>query len=246
MSGHSKWATIKRQKGAADIKRGQVFTKLANAIIIAVRQGGGVSEPESNFKLRLAIEKARDANMPKENIERAISKAKGEDAKGLQEVVYEGFAKGGVSVIVEAATDNAQRTTSEVKNIFKTFGASFGQPGAVAYQFVTKGVIVIMKNGKKYDEIFNIAAGSGAEDIEEAGENVFIYSELSQLSKTRDRLKEMGFEIAATEVIRKPISTVAVQTEEVRLKTEDFLNKLEELDDVQKVYSNLDKKNSSY
>jgi len=175
MSGHSKWATIKRQKGAADIKRGQTFTKIANAITIAVAESGGVADPESNFRLRLTIEKAREANMPKENIQRAIARALGGGERGVEEVVYEGFAKG-VSVIVEAATDNPQRTTSEIKNIFESEGASFGQPGAVAYQFTNKGRIIIKKDGKSYSEIFDLAAENGVEDMDDVQK---VYSNLS-------------------------------------------------------------------
>lgn len=239
MSGHSKWATIKRQKGAADIKKGQTFTKLANAITIAVRQGGGITDPGDNFRLKLAIEKARTANMPKENIERAIARAMGGDGKTLDEVVYEGFAKGGVSVIVEAATDNPQRTTSEIKNIFRSVGASFGQPGAVSYQFANKGRITVKKNDKSYEQIFNCASESGAEDIEDVGEVFYVYTNVAGLSRTGDKLAQMGFKISSTEVIRKPIVTVFVQDEAQRREIINFLDKLEEQDDVQKVYSNL-------
>lgn len=238
MSGHSKWATIKRQKGASDIKRGQAFTKIANAITIAVREGG-VTDPESNFRLRLSIEKARQANMPKENIERAIERAMGGEGKGVKEVVYEGFAPGGVSVIVEAATDNIQRTTSEIKNIFGKEGANFGQPGAVVYQFVNVGRIIIKKGGKSYSEIFDLAAESGAEDIEEVDDDVFVYTSLSDLSKVRSKLEELGLQIVTAELIRKPIVNVSIVNEEQRGKIINFLHKLEELDDVQKVYSNL-------
>ena len=239
MSGHSKWATIKRQKGTADIKKGQAFTKISNAITIAVRSGGGVTDPENNFRLRIAIEKARAANMPKENIERAIAKAIGGEGEGVEEVVYEGFLRGGVSVIIEAVTDNSQRTTSEVKNIFSKEGASFGKSGSVAYQFVSKGRISIKKDGKLLDEIFNLAAESGAEDLEEISDDVFVYTSPLELSKVRGKLLEKGLKITEMEIIRKPIQTISIQDEEQRKKTISFLNKLEELDDVQKVYSNL-------
>src|SRR5690242_7790795 len=134
MSGHSKWAQIKRQKGANDAKRGATFTKLSNAISIAIRQGGGISDPSSNFKLRLAIDAAKGANMPKENIERAITRASGKDAAAMEEAVYEGFGPGGIAVIVEAATDNKNRTSAEVANIFNKNGGNMGQPGSVSYQ----------------------------------------------------------------------------------------------------------------
>ena len=174
MSGHSKWAQIKRQKGINDQKRGKTFTKLGNAITISVRQGAGVGDPNQNFRLRLAIDAARAANMPKENIERAIERAKGAKAGDLEEVIYEGFAPGGVSVIIEAATDNSMRTTSEIKSIFNKAGASFGQPGSVAYQFKHVGQVIIKKGTKSFDDIFALALDSGAEDLEEAGDEVFI------------------------------------------------------------------------
>lgn len=239
MSGHSKWATIKRQKGAADIKKGQAFTKIGNAITIAVKESGGVTDPEGNFRLRLAIEKAREANMPKENIERAIANAIGGGERGIEEVVYEGFAKGGVSVIVEAVSDNPQRTTSEIKNIFESEGARLGQPGSVAYQFTNKGRIIIKKDGKSYSEIFDLAAENGAEDIEEVGDDVFIYTSLSDLSKVRGKLLEKGLSVIAVESIRRPIQTISIQDEKERGRIIHFLHKLEDLDDVQKVYSNL-------
>src|SRR5436190_1731716 len=145
MSGHSKWATIKRQKGANDIKRGQLFTKLSKAITIAVRQGGGVGDPDSNFRLRLAVEAARTANMPKENIERAIARASGKQDNDLEEGLYEGFGPGGFSVIVESLSDNKQRTVSEVKNVFEKNGGNIGSQGSVQYQFDKKGMITVDK-----------------------------------------------------------------------------------------------------
>ena len=240
MSGHSKWATIKRQKGAADIKKGQVFTKIANAITIAVRNGGGITDPENNFRLRLAIEKAREANMPKENIERAIARATGADAKSIEQVIYEGFLPGGVSVIIEAATDNLQRTTTEIKNLFRSVGGGFGQPGSVSYQFKQIGQIVVKKEGKSLDEIFNQAAECGAEDLEEREEEAIIYTDYKDATKTRDKLREKGFKIAGIEIIRKPSIAVSVDNEEKRNKTIEFIQKLEELDDVQKIYTNLE------
>ena len=240
MSGHSKWATIKRQKGATDIKRGQAFTKISNAITIAVRSGGGVTDPENNFRLRLAIEKAKRANMPKDNIERALLRASGGEGGGVEEVVYEGFVRGGVSVIIEAVTDNPQRTTSEVKSVFSKEGASFGQPGAVVYQFASKGRISIKKDGKSLDEIFNSAAESGAEDLEEINDDVFVYTAPLELAKVRKMLLEKGLKITEIEIIRKPIQTVSIQDEEQREKIINFLHKLEDLSDVQKVYSNLE------
>ena len=240
MSGHSKWAQIKRQKGVNDQKRGKTFTKLGNAITIAVRQGGGIGDPNQNFRLRLAIDSARAANMPKENIERAIERAKGVKAGDLEEVIYEGFAPFGVSVIIEAATDNSMRTTSDIKSIFHKAGASFGQPGSVSYQFKHVGQIVVKKGTKTFDEIFAVAVECGAEDLEETGDEVFIYTSLKDLAKVKDAILASGLEIIESELVRIPIMSVSITEKEKFDKIASFLNSLEELDDVQKVYSNMD------
>jgi YebC/PmpR family DNA-binding regulatory protein len=238
MSGHSKWATIKRAKGAADIKRGLTFTKLTNAIMVAVKTTG-ITDPDSNFKLRLAVEAARAANMPKENIERAIEKASGKNAGEMQEVIYEGFAPEGVSVIIEAATDNSMRTTSEIKSIFNKDGGNFGQPGSVAYQFEQKGRIVVDKMNKTTDELFEIAVDSGAEDIEDVQNKAIITTAYSDLSSVREKLIAKGFTPEEVEAIRKPLNPMAISDPEKLQKVINFLEKLEGLDDVQKVYSNL-------
>jgi YebC/PmpR family DNA-binding regulatory protein len=239
MSGHSKWAQIKRQKGVNDQKRGKTFTKLGNAITIAVKQGGGISDPASNFRLRLAIDAARAENMPKENIERAIKRAAGKDVVDVHEVIYEGFAPGGVSVIVEAATDNPMRTTSEVKSIFNKANASFGQPGSVSYQFKHVGRIIAKKGSKSFDDLFSIALDQGAEDIEEVSNEVFIYTPLGSLAKIKDALVASGVEVLEAELIREPLVTVQVEEGDKLSKIENFINTLEELDDVLKVYTNL-------
>jgi len=241
MSGHSKWATIKRAKGAADLKRGLTFTKISNAITIAVKQGGGIADPDSNFKLRLAVEAARAVNMPKDNIERAIQKAVGKEAGDLQEVIYEGFAPEGVSVIIEAATDNTLRTTSEIKSIFNKEGGNFGQPGSVAYQFEQKGRIIIPKNGKTADELFEIAVDSGAEDIEDAQDRAIITTSYIELSSVRENLIKKGITPSEIEIIRKPLTPMAVEDSAKRERIVNFLDKIGSLDDVQKVYSNLAK-----
>lgn len=237
MSGHSKWSTIKRQKGAADAKRGLTFTKLGNAITIAVRQGGGIGDPNQNFKLRLAVEAARTANMPKENIERAIVRAAGKGEGSLTEITYEGFAPGGVAVMVEAATDNTQRTTSVVKSIFSKAGASFGQPGSVSYQFKSIGEIVLKKDSKSFDDIFEDSVEAGAEDLEELGESVVVYSQPQNLSKLKDSLVNKGYEVERADLSLKPITTVEVRDETVE-KLHNFVSSLEELDDVLKVHTN--------
>lgn len=239
MSGHSKWATIKRAKGAADLKRGLTFTKISNAITIAVKTSGGITDINSNFKLRLAVEAARAANMPKDNIERAIQKAVGKDAGIVEEVLYEGFAPEGISVIIEAATDNNLRTTSEIKSIFSKEGGNFGQPGSVAYQFEQKGEIILSKEGKTLDQAFEAAAESGAEDVMEIEEGFAVYTAQSNLSKVSGILKEKGFSIIEASLIRKPVTSVSIDDPQKRERVLNFLQKLEDLDDVQKVYSNL-------
>lgn len=239
MSGHSKWAQIKRQKGVADAKRGQAFTKLGNAITIAVREGGGIGDSSQNFKLRLAVEKARYINMPKENIERAIQRAQGKQSVDFQEVVYEGFGPGGVGVIVEAATDNKLRTSPEVKNIFDKNGGSMASPGAVSYRFQQKGLITVKKGEATLDDIFLIAADAGAEDVEEAGEEVLIFTKLDELSLVRDSLLRK-LTITGSELTRKPVVTVPINEKSAADRIFSFIEKLESLDDVQKVYANFD------
>lgn len=240
MSGHSKWTQIKRQKGALDIKRGQAFTKLANAITIAVHQGGGIADPAQNFKLRLVIEKARQINMPKENIERGIERGLGKGEKGgLEEAVYEGFGPSHVAVIVEAATDNKQRTMSEIRQIFQKFGGSLASVGAVSYQFEQKGLISVKKDGKSTDDIFLLAAEAGASDLEEANNEVLVYTNPDELSKVKDALSK-DLEITDAQLFRKPTALIAIVDKAVAEKLLSFMDKLEELDDVLKVYSNFD------
>lgn len=238
MSGHSKWSTIKRQKGAADVKRGATFTKISNAITIAVKAGGGVGDPNQNPRLRLAVELARTANMPKDNIERAIARATAKGAGELSEVTYEGFTPGGASVLIEAVTDNTNRTTAEIKSLFNKSGASFGQPGSVAYQFNQTGEIAVNKNNYSLDDIFMAAVEAGANDVEDNGEEATVYVNVSDLSKIKEALVNVGFEIISAEISRKPISLISVG-EEDKEKIINFLSTLESMDDVQKVYSNI-------
>jgi len=240
MSGHSKWSTIKRQKGVADQKRGAVFTKLSLAITIAVKQGGGVADPDGNPRLRLAIEAARAANMPKENIERAIARAAGKDAQAMEEVVYEGFGPGGFSVIVEAVTDNKQRTTPVVKSAFDKNGGTIGNQGSAAYQFKQKGQVVVAKNGTSLDDIFLTAADAGADDIEDAGSDVLVYTEPTDLAKVKEALHQSGLLVSQAELVRKPIIMSAISDRTLAERALQFVEKIEDLEDVQRVYANFD------
>ncbi|MBI2621532.1 MAG: YebC/PmpR family DNA-binding transcriptional regulator [Candidatus Levybacteria bacterium] len=238
MSGHSKWSTIKRQKGAADARRGAIFTKISNAITIAVKQGGGIGDPAQNSKLRLAIEMARDANMPKENIERAIKRARERGEGELSELTYEGFAPGGISVLVEAITDNANRTTSEVKNLFNKWGGRLAEPRSVAYQFEQIGEITVAKNEKSIDDIFLTAADLGALDVEDRVDAAAVFTDISSLSKIKDGLATAGFRVLSSEISLRPKTKIKT-SQETKDKTINFLSSLEDIDDVQKVYSNI-------
>lgn len=240
MSGHSKWATIKRQKGANDVKRGQLFTKLSLSITLSVREGGGVANPDDNPRLRLAIDAARSANMPKENIERAIKRAEGKAGESLLAVLYEGFGPGGFSVIVEAFTDNKQRTVSEVKNIFDKNGGSMGSSGSVMYQFEKKGAIIVEKNGRALDDIFLIAAEHEAEDVEDAGSDVIVYTHPEDLARVRDGLLADKQSVISSELIYKPLVMMTLVDQAVLERAIAFLEKLEDQNDVQKVYANFD------
>lgn len=239
MSGHSKWSQIKRQKGVSDVKRGQTFTKLSNAITLAVKQGGGVVDPNQNFKLRLIIEKARGVNMPKENIERAIKRASGKEANEVSEVLYEGFGPEGAAIIVEAVTDNKLRTTSEVKNIIDKSGGVFGKQGSVSYQFEKVGQISISDfSGKSMDEIFLDAADSGAEDIMQEENRVIVFTKTEDLAKVRDQLLAKNIVIEEASLVWKPTIYKEVSEEDAE-KIAAFIDKLDSLDDVQKVYTNV-------
>lgn len=240
MSGHSKWATIKRQKGVADAKRGQAFTKLANAITIAVRQGGGTTDPESNFKLRLAVDKVRAMNMPKENIERAIERGAGAgDKSSFDETLYEAFLPGGVAVIVEAVTDNKNRTTSEVKNIIEKAGGNLGTPGSVSYLFDRSGEMIIQKDGKSADDILMMTLDAGVEDIQEEDGIVVLDTPVDKLADVKKAAEQEGLAVENAEVVYKPKMAVDVSDEGIASKINSIIEKLEEHDDVQNVYSNM-------
>lgn len=239
MSGHSKWSTIKRQKGAADIKRGQAFTKVSNAISIAVKQSGGNTDPESNFKLRIAVDKARAANMPKENIERAIKRALGADAgESLQEALYEGFAPGGAAILVEAVTDNKQRTVAEVKNVLEKNGGTMGSSGSVSYLFERVGQIFVKNPGKTEDELLEAGIEISSQDFQVVDDSVVFYTSPTDLIASKKKLEELGFLVTSSELVYKPITVIEV-SEEILEKIGQVIEKVEELSDVQSVYTNV-------
>ncbi len=235
MSGHSKWSTIKRQKGATDAKRGAVFTKLGNTIAISVREGGS-GDPESNFKLRLAIEKARAANMPKENITRSIDRGLGKGGEAaLESALYEGFGPAGAAVLVEAITDNRARTGSELRNIFEKVGGSLGGPGAVSYMFTRVGEIELPKEGQSFDAVFEKALESGAQDLEETEEGFLVYTKPEDLHKVGEVIGKAGN--LSFRPNKETMMAIADPGKKEQL--ENFLESLSELDDVQEIYTNL-------
>lgn len=240
MSGHSKWSTIKRQKGLNDAKRGASFTKMGMTIAIAAREGGG-GDPASNFKLRLAMDQARAVNMPKENVQRAIDRGLGKGGgAAIETVVYEGYGPNKVALIVVATTDNKNRTTPEVRSTIEKGGGTFATPGAVSWAFADMGLISVEKGGKSTDEIFELAVDAGAEDIEDSGDLVEVYTNPSDVEKVKNALLEKGLNVSSFEIFKKPTTTVEIKDEETANKVLALIEKIEDLDDVQKVYANFD------
>jgi len=237
MSGHSKWAQIKRQKGVADARRGQLFTKLAREIIVAVREGG--PNLESNFQLRLAVQKARDSNMPSDNIERAIKRGSGETGEAaLIEMKLEGYGPSGLAILVEALTDNRNRTIQEVRRLFTRHGGSLGESGCVSWLFDSRGVITIESNGSDSEEIALLAIDAGAEDVKTEKDYVEVYTKPEDLEKIRKAVEENGHVISA-EISLTPQTTVLLEDNKA-VQALRFLDELEGLDDVQRVFSNID------
>jgi YebC/PmpR family DNA-binding regulatory protein len=238
MSGHSKWHSIKHKKAVVDARRGQQFTKLARAVTVAAREGGG--DPDANPALALAIQKARDASMPKDNIERAIAKGTGEatDAEQIQSVVYEGYGPGGVALLIEALTDNRNRTGAEIRHAFTKYGGSLGEPGSVSYLFDKKGVIAI--DAARYDEDDLIAAiDAGAQDIVRDDDVLEVITEPSDLQPVRGALEGAAVEIESADIAQRPRSRVPVQEADApRLMR--LIDALEEADDVAAVNANFD------
>jgi YebC/PmpR family DNA-binding regulatory protein len=238
MSGHSKWSTNKRHMGANDAKRGALFTKVAREVMVAARAGGG--DPDGNYRLRLAIDKARSVNMPADNIKRAIEKAVGGgDGEQFEEIVYEGYGPGGVAVLVEAATDNRNRTAAEVRSIFSKTGGQLAGSGAVAWQFEPRGLITVPRNGQDPDEVALAAIDAGAVDVDTEADPIEIYTEPAGLEGTRKALEEAGVHVEGAESAMIARQTVELDADKARQALR-LIDQLEELDDVQRVTANFD------
>ena len=241
MSGHSKWSTIKRQKGVTDARRGAAFTKATNAITVAARSGGGDSE--TNFKLRLAIEAAKAINMPKDNISRAINRAigGGKDEKIIEEIIYEGFGPFGVGVLVEVATDNRQRSAQEIRTVFDRSGGRLSGPGSVVHLFSPIGEITVQISSEvDEDQILMDAAESGADDVEIDKSEATVFYQVASLENVKNNLSKRGLTVLETRISRSPNSTVKISGEKESDKILSLVNKLDDLADVQKVYANFD------
>lgn len=234
MSGHSKWSTIKREKGAKDAARGALFTKLGNAIAIAARDG---ADPEINFSLRLAIDRAKASNMPMANIQRSIDRVTDKAAAQLQEVLYEGYGPGGTAILVECATDNTNRTYPEVKLAFSKHGGNIAEKGAVAFQFDRKGMIRVKGKG---DDLLLMALDAGAEDVQEEGEESAIYTNPKELAKVRDSLKTAGTEILEAQLTYVPNTSVVIDDAKTAGKIMRMMDALEDNGDVTNTHVNFD------
>jgi YebC/PmpR family DNA-binding regulatory protein len=240
VSGHSKWSSIKHKKGAADAKRGQLFSKLSRAIIVAAKEGG--PDPASNLALQNAIEKARSYSMPKDNIERAIQRGSGAgaDAAAFETVVYEGYGPEGVAVLVEALTDNRNRTAADVRHLFAKHGGNLGASGVVAWQFERRGIVLVAADGVDEDELMLAAAEGGADDLERDGSTFQVSSAPEALSSVREAVEAAGFVVETAELSLVPKTTVAIDDEATARRVIHLVEGLEENDDVQEVYANFD------
>jgi YebC/PmpR family DNA-binding regulatory protein len=240
MSGHSKWSSIKHKKGAADAKRGKLFSKLSRALIVAAREGG--ADPAANLALANAIEKARSYSMPKDTIERAIARGSGADADAdaFEQVIYEGYGPNGVAVIVEALTDNRNRTAADVRAAFTKHDGNLGGSGAVAWLFERRGVILVESDGVDEDELMLAAAEGGAEDVERDGSSFRVTSAPEELTAVREAIEGAGIAVDSAELTMVPKTTVNLEEEGAAKKTLRLIDALEENDDVQEVYANFD------
>ncbi len=236
MGGHSHWSTIKRQKGASDAKRGQLFTKLSREVAVSAREGGG--DPDMNFRLRLAVEKARESNMPADTIKRAIERgAGGGDAAALVETTFEGYGPGGVAIIIQVVTDNRNRTVSEIRTTLSRNGGSLGESGSVAWQFDSVGFIALEVGEGDPEEVALAAIDAGAQDVRTEGRQVEVYTAPTELVKVRRALEEAGLSVATAELSMLPKNTLSLDDRSAG-QVLRLLDILEDLDDVQKVFSN--------
>jgi YebC/PmpR family DNA-binding regulatory protein len=240
VSGHSKWSSIKHKKGAADAKRGKLFSKLSRAIIVAAREGG--ADPAGNLALQNAIEKARSYSMPKDNIERAIARGSGADADSaaFETVVYEGYGPSGVAVIAEALTDNRNRTASDVRHVFAKNDGNLGASGAVSWLFERRGIVLVPADGVDEDELTLAAAEGGADDVSLDGATYQVVSDPRSLSAVREAIEQAGFQVESAELSMVPKTTVEVADESSAKKVLRLIDQLEENDDIQDVYANFD------
>ena len=240
MSGHSKWSSIKHKKGAADAKRGQLFSKLSRAILVAAKEGGG--DPTNNLALQNAIEKAKSYSMPRDNIDRAIAKGSGADADAdaFETIVYEGYGPEGVALIVEALTDNRNRTAADVRHLFAKHGGNLGATGAVAWQFERLGVVVVAADGADEEELLLVAADAGADDVQPDGSTFQVTAPPEALTAVRGAVEGAGFAIESAELQLVPKTTVSIDDEAKARQVVRLVEALEENDDVQDVYANFD------
>jgi YebC/PmpR family DNA-binding regulatory protein len=240
LSGHSKWSSIKHKKGAADAKRGQLFSKLSRAILVAAKEGG--ADPGNNLALQNAIEKARSYSMPKDNIDRAIAKGSGSDADAdaFETIVYEGYGPEGVALIVEALTDNRNRTAADVRHLFAKYGGNLGATGAVAWQFERQGVVEVTADGADEEDLLLVAADAGADDVQPDGSTFRIISPPEALSSVRAAVEQAGFSVESAELELVPKTTVSIDDETKARQVMRLVDALEENDDVQDVYANFD------
>ena len=239
MSGHSKWSTIKRKKGAADAKRGQIFTRLIKEITISARLGGG--DPEGNPRLRAAIAEAKANNMPKDNIDRAVKRGTGElEGASYEDITYEGYGPGGVALIVEALTDNTNRTTPEIRHMFEKAGGSFGTPGSVKFQFDRKGYFAVEKSATTEDRLMEVALEAGADDLQTEDADIFeVYTQPESFEQVREALEKGGIPTVEAKLSMIPMTWVKVDESQARANMK-LLESLDDHDDVQNVWSNFD------
>lgn len=239
MSGHSKWAQIKRQKGVNDARRGQMFTKVGREITVAAREGGG--DPDANFRLRLAVQKAREVNMPQDNIQRAINRGTGADKEGgqLEELFYEGYGPGGSAIMVQVLTDNRNRAAADVRNVFTRAGGNMGEGGSVAWMFDQKGLVMVELDGANPEEVEMAAIDAGADDIQETDGALEVYTGKTDLDSVRRALDSQHLKISSADLVMVPKTRMDLD-ERGATAVAKLIDRLDELDDVQRVFTNVD------